>query len=88
MLTGVCADSSAKTKDGWLSDDACREGISKLGVPARLRGLEKLNEGRGKADESDPMDGDLWNEPDPVGIVDTENAALPDESLRFGAKLG
>lgn len=27
-LTGVCAVSSASTKEGWLSDDAWREGVS------------------------------------------------------------
>jgi hypothetical protein len=59
MLTGVCAESSAKTNEGWLSEDACLEGESKPGVPARLIGLETLNDGRGKADESDPTDGDL-----------------------------
>lgn len=66
MLTGVCTESSAKTKEGWLSEDACLEGASsleggsKLGVPARLSGLEKLNEGRGRTAESkEPTDEDL-----------------------------
>jgi hypothetical protein len=62
MLTGVCAVSSARTNEGWLSDDACRVGISTgagawtgagpgAGTPVRLallNGLEKLNEGFGK----------------------------------------
>lgn len=65
MLTGVCAVSSARTKEGWLSDDACREGIS-TGSPfilARLSGLEKLNAGLGRrvppTDISELIDGDL-----------------------------
>lgn len=58
MLTGVCADSSARIKDGWLSDDACLVGMSRPGVPARLSGREKLKDGRGSADESDATDGD------------------------------
>lgn len=62
MLTGVCAESSASTNDGWLSDEACLVGISRLGVPARLMGLEKLRDGRGRADESEATDGDRWNE--------------------------
>jgi hypothetical protein len=52
MLTGVCAVSSARTNEGWLSDDACRVGISTgAGMPVRLallNGLEKLNEGFGR----------------------------------------
>jgi hypothetical protein len=58
MLTGVCTESSASTKEGWLSDDACLDGRSKLGVPARLRGREKLNDGRGNTDDSELTDGD------------------------------
>lgn len=59
MLTGVWA-SSARKNEGWLSEEACLEGRSKEGVPARLSGREKLKEGRGRPDESDAMEGDLW----------------------------
>ena len=65
MLTGVWAVSSARMNDGWLSPDACREGIS-TGSPfrlARLNGLEKLKAGLGNrvppADISELIDGDL-----------------------------
>lgn len=61
MLTGVCAVSSASTKDGWLSDEACRVGGSRPGVPVRLSGREKLKAGRGKgAEASELIEGDLW----------------------------
>ena len=53
--------SSASTKEGWLSEDACREGIgiSMVGVPDRLMGLEKLKEGRGRgAETSELTEGD------------------------------
>jgi hypothetical protein len=39
---GVCAVSSAKTNEGWLSEEACLDGESMPGVPALLSGLEKL----------------------------------------------
>jgi hypothetical protein len=67
MLTGVWAVSSAKMKDGWLSDEAWRVGISNPGVPALLSGREKLKDGRGSADESDAADGDLLKEELNVG---------------------
>lgn len=61
MLIGVWADSSASIKDAWLSEDACLAGESSVGVPARLRGREKLNDGRGNgAERSELIDGDLW----------------------------
>jgi hypothetical protein len=64
MLTGVLAVSSAKKKDVWLSEDACLAGLSKVGVPVRLRGREKLKDGRGSgADMSELIEGDLWYEP-------------------------
>ena len=84
MLTGVWTESSANTKDGWLSDDACRDGKSKRGVPALLRGLEKLNEGLGSAEQSEPTEGDLWKEPVPV-YPEAAKAALPEDILRAGA---
>lgn len=59
MLIGVWAVSSAKTNEGWLSEDACRDGVSKPGVPDRLRGREKLNEGRG-SEATELMEGDRW----------------------------
>lgn len=59
MLTGVWTESSAKMKEGWLSDEACLEGKSIPGVPALLRGREKLKFGLGKTDDSDPTEGDL-----------------------------
>lgn len=55
--------SSVKTNDPWLSVDFWRTGGSKLGVPALLSGLEKLNDGLGSgADMSDAIEGDLWND--------------------------
>ena len=61
MLIGVCAVSSARTKDGWLSEEAWREGMSMDGVPDRLKGREKLKEGRGRgAEASELIDGDRW----------------------------
>lgn len=59
MLIGVCAVSSANMNDGWLSDDACRCGVSRPGVPALLNGLEKLKDGRG-SEATELMEGDLW----------------------------
>jgi hypothetical protein len=63
MLTGVWTVSSAKRKEGWLSEEACRVGVSTaccVGVSgftvkstgilialALLIGLEKLKAGRG-----------------------------------------
>jgi hypothetical protein len=68
MLTGVCAVSSARMNEGWLSEDACREGIS-IGIPFipfildRLMGREKLNAGLGNlvppTDISEQIEGDL-----------------------------
>ena len=65
MLTGVCAVSSARTNEGWLSEEACREGMS-TGSPlalALLNGREKLNAGRGRRvppiEISELIDGDL-----------------------------
>jgi len=60
MLMGVWAVSSAKTNEAWLSEDAWRAGVSKLGVPALLRGLEKLKDGRGNPDVSELTDGERW----------------------------
>lgn len=51
--------SSAKIKDGWLSDDACRCGVSRPGVPALLIGLEKLKDGLGN-EATELIEGDLW----------------------------
>jgi hypothetical protein len=58
MLIGVWAVSSARIKEGWLSDDACRCGVSKPGVPALLNGLEKLNDGLGN-EATELIEGDL-----------------------------
>ncbi len=78
MLMGVLAVSSARMKEAWLSDEACLEVVSKLGVPARLMGREKLNEGRGRgADMSELTDGDRWK-----GCREGETKPLLDESLR------
>ena len=46
--------------EAWLSEEAWRSGISKLGVPARLNGLEKLNDGRGRPEASEQTEGDRW----------------------------
>lgn len=59
MLTGVWAVSSAKMNEGWLSEEACLRGDSIPGVPDLLRGLEKLKDGRGRADVSELTEGDL-----------------------------
>jgi hypothetical protein len=86
MLTGVCADSSANMKDGWLSADCCRDGVSKPGVPALLNGLEKLKDGLGNgADESEPTEGDRAKCGDKIG--GTENALLLEDSFRGGREL-
>lgn len=92
ILTGVCAVSSARINEGWLSPDACRVGIS-IGNPfalARLNGREKLKAGLGNrvppADISEPIDGDLpmyiWGD-----IGDVEKP-LPEENVRCGDILG
>ena len=87
MLTGVCAVSSARMNDGWLSDEACRDGKS-TGSPlalALLKGREKLNAGRGNLvppiEISELIDGDLAIEctPGEIGEVDMP---LPAESFR------
>lgn len=91
MLTGVCAVSSARTKEGWLSLDACREGKS-AGIPvalALLNGREKLNAGRGRRvppmEISELIDGDLG-----IGCIagdlgDVDNPLLVD-SFRWGER--
>ena len=68
MLTGVCAVSSSRTNEGWLSEEACLVGKS-AGTPlalALLKGREKLNAGRGSRvppiDISELIDGDLGME--------------------------
>jgi hypothetical protein len=59
--------------------------MSRLGVPARLRGREKLNDGLGKGDDSDPTDGDLWFDPNEGDIIGgPEKALLLEDSLRVG----
>ena len=87
MLTGVLAVSSARKKEGWLSDDACRDGMS-IGSPvalARLNGREKLNAGRGKRvppmDMSELMEGDLRRECADGDIGEAENPLL-EENFR------
>lgn len=75
--------SSAKIKDGWLSDEACRDGESKLGVPALLKGREKLKDGRGRADDSELTEGDLRAELKD-GAAAWTRAVLPDDNLRGG----
>lgn len=89
MLMGVWAESSfAKTKEGWLSDEACRVGVSSPGVPARLIGREKLKEGRGRGIEASELtDGERWKEapgPRPEDAADMAKALLL-ESLRGGS---
>lgn len=71
-------------KDGWLSEDACLEGESMAGVPDLLIGREKLNDGRGRAEESEPTEGDLRKDPRAGDIIGLINAALPEESFRGG----
>lgn len=88
MLTGVCTESSARTKEGWLSDEACLVGMSKLGVPDLLSGLEKLKEGLGRPEESEATDGDRWNEPALDKMPGAAKAVLPDESFRLDARSG
>ena len=60
ILTGVLAVSSVRTNDVWLSEEVCRSGKSKLGVPARLSGREKLKDGRGSSDAFEQTEGDRW----------------------------
>lgn len=83
ILTGVCAESSARMKDGWLSEDAWRDGDSKAGVPALLIGREKLKEGRGRADDSELTEGDRLAEPSGEAR-EWLRAGLPVDSLRGG----
>lgn len=86
----MCAVSSARTNEGWLSEEACREGIS-IGSPlalALLNGREKLNAGRGRRvppiEISELIDGDLGIEVD-IGEVDMP---LAPESFRGGDRMG
>jgi len=88
MLTGVCAVSSARINDGWLSEDAWCEGIS-TGNPfmlARLSGREKLNAGLGSRvppiDISELIDGDLVV--CVFGDIGEVENPLPLEAFRFG----
>jgi hypothetical protein len=81
--------SSARINEGWLSEDACRDGISR-GIPlvlARLIGLEKLKAGRGKRvppeDISELIEGDLGIGSIPGDMGEAENP-LPEESFRPG----
>lgn len=99
MLTGVCTESSVKIKDGWLSDDACREGRSittLIVLPATLClliGREKLNVGLTKRgppmEASEQTEGDLGME---EGMVEMESVAvenpLPDRCRSDAAKGG
>jgi len=91
MLTGVFAASSARMKDGWLSEEACLEGTS-MGIPvplALLKGREKLKEGRGSlvppTEISELMEGDLAKKEGEMGEVDMP---LPAEGLRCGDSPG
>ncbi len=63
MLTGVVTESSPNRNEVWLSEDVWRTGGSRVGVPALLRGLEKLNEGRGRPEASELMEGDRCAKP-------------------------
>lgn len=57
------------------------------GVPDRLRGREKLNEGRGSAaDESEPTDGDRAERKEPRAgdVTALAKAALPEDIFRGG----
>ena len=75
--------SSASMNEGWLSEDACLVGESNVGVPARLMGLEKLKEGRGRAEDSELTDGERLSEPSGEAIA-LLIAGLPDDSFRGG----
>ena len=95
MLTGVCTVSSAKTNEGWLSEEACLDGTS-AGIPCMLDlliGLEKLNAGRGSVvpptDISELIEGDRamnWcvTVGDEIGDVEKP---LPPENDRSSAGL-
>ena len=78
--------SSART-NCWLSDEGCRDGISIEGRLDRLRGLEKLYEGRGNwfppAETSEPIDDDLARGTvrGGEGIRDAEMLLLEESSL-------
>lgn len=67
--------------EGWLSEEACLKGGSIPGVPDLLIGLEKLKEGRGSAEDSEPMDGDRRYEPMPGDAI-----ALAEDSFRGGSE--
>lgn len=59
-------------------------GGSKLGVPDLLMGREKLNAGRGSAEDSEAADGDRWKEGMTEDAIWCGRAALPDDSFREG----
>lgn len=84
MLTGVWADSSARMKDGWLSDEACLVGMSRPEAPMLLMGLEKLREGRGTMEESEATDGDLRKEPATGECTALVKAMLAEDNVRGG----
>jgi hypothetical protein len=67
--------------EGWLSEEACLKGGSIPGVPDLLIGLEKLKDGRGSAEDSEPMDGDRRYEPIPGDAI-----ALAEDSFRGGSE--
>jgi hypothetical protein len=88
----VFAVSSARMNEGWLSEDACRDGTS-TGNPfmlARLIGLEKLNAGRGSrvppTDISELIDGDRVEYM--VGDVGEFENPLPVDNFRCGDMAG
>lgn len=85
MLTGVCTVSSARTNDGWLSEDSWRTGMSTEGALALLNGLEKLKAGLGRCvpptENSELMEGDLASA-DMDGDIGEVWLVLADESFR------
>lgn len=86
--------SSARTNDGWLSEEVCREGASICSpfVLARLRGREKLNAGLGRrvppVEISELIEGDLGIELYIVGDIGDVEKPLPEDNFRWGAEVG
>jgi hypothetical protein len=75
--------------EGWLSEEACREGISTGGpvMLERLMGLEKLNAGLGSrvppTDISELIEGDRgW--PNMVGEMGEFDRILAEDNFRSG----
>ena len=92
ILTGVWAVSSVRINEGWLSEEACREGAE--GVPSvgwlldLLMGREKLKAGLGRCvpptEYSELTDGDRGMEGGIEGELGEDDMTLVEDNLRRG----